>query len=192
MMTVGFQSRGETDPSEFTDQARSLKFAAVCYWRASPAKERPLKFLGQPASLAGAAGLSSAWNDMDGKFNRHATAGREAVLQVAFLSGQFVNKHFSIEASAVRTPVRTTVSPLLFLTRIDAPSGFLIRRARASTSAPDRSFFRKRQHVGNSRRLAIPNDLKREDRHLIFRGSGSVSWRILWTETNLASSSGAT
>jgi hypothetical protein len=50
-----------------------------------------------------------------------------------FLSGQLMHEHFSIEARAVLTPARTTVSPLLFLTRIDVPSRFSIRRARAST-----------------------------------------------------------
>jgi len=58
---------------------------------------------------------------------------REKRRATSFLRGQAVHEHFSIEASAVATPVRMTVSPLRFLTRIDAPSPRLIRRARAST-----------------------------------------------------------
>ena len=49
------------------------------------------------------------------------------------LSGQLVQGHFSIEATAIATPVRTTISPRAFLTRIDAASPFLIRRAMAPT-----------------------------------------------------------
>ncbi len=121
------------DLPDSATQARSLKFAAVCYWRASPAKERSFKSWDSPPALQ----ERPACPPHGTKWTGSSIATRppdEKRPSIPFLSGQFVNKHFSIEASAVRTPVRTTVSPMLFLTRIDAPSGLLIRKARASTS----------------------------------------------------------
>ena len=43
------------------------------------------------------------------------------------LRGQATHEHFSIEASAVAMPVRTTVAPSEFLTRINALSLFSMR-----------------------------------------------------------------
>jgi tetratricopeptide (TPR) repeat protein len=50
----------------------------------------------------------------------------------SLLRGQATHEHFSIETSAVVTPVRTTVAPSEVLTRINALSVFSMRRARPS------------------------------------------------------------
>ena len=76
----------------------------------------------------------------------------------SLLRGQATHEHFSIERSAVVTPVRTTVAPSEFLTRINALSLFSMRRARASA-----------RH-----QIARSSDSQASARHQIARSSGSV------------------
>ena len=75
------------------------------------------------------------------------------------------------------TPVRTTVAPSEFLTRINALSLFSMRRARASArhqiarssdsqaSAPNYSFIGQPQNVSNGWCFVVPNNFEREYRH---------------------------
>ena len=76
----------------------------------------------------------------------------------SLLRGQATHEHFSIETSAVVTPVRTTVAPSEFLTRINAPSLFSMRRARASV-----------RH-----QIARSSDSQASARHQIACSSGSL------------------
>ena len=76
----------------------------------------------------------------------------------SLLRGQATHEHFSIEASAVVTPVRTTVAPSEFLTRINALSLFSMRRATASA-----------RH-----QIARSSDIQASARHQFARSSGSL------------------
>jgi hypothetical protein len=94
----------------------------------------------------------------------------------SLLRGQATHEHFSIEASAVVMPVRTTVAPSEFLTRINALSLFSMRRARASARQPNRpfigqpsfcaaphcSFIGQPQNLSNDWCFAVPNNFERE------------------------------
>ena len=100
----------------------------------------------------------------------------------SLFSGQATHEHFSIETSAVVTPVRTTVAPSEFLTRINAPSLFSMRRARASARhqiarssdsqasarhqiASNCLFIGQLQNVSNDWCFAVLNNFEREHRH---------------------------